>query len=68
MFSISNNIAILLEIMNFQPFSDPARWWIYIVNRLNEELKRSYSVRSVKERVDLIAGQFVTNEHKNLQK
>lgn len=65
MFSISNNIAILLEIMNFQPFSDPARWWIYIINRLN---KRSYSVHSVKERVDLIAGQFVTNEHKNLQK
>lgn len=66
-FSTRDDIAILLEVININPFSEPARWF-ELVNRVNILLKRSYTVRSVRERVDLISGHFVANERKTLQK
>ncbi|KAH9364365.1 hypothetical protein HPB48_017030 [Haemaphysalis longicornis] len=66
-FSLADDIAILLEVINFQPYTDPCRW-TEIVEKLNKDLCRSYTVRSIKERVDLIAAQFLQNDRRNLQK
>ncbi|KAH9383998.1 hypothetical protein HPB48_025978 [Haemaphysalis longicornis] len=66
-FALADDIAILLQVINFQPYTDPCRW-TEIVEKLNKDLCRSYTVRSVKERVDLIAAQFLHNDRWNLQK
>ncbi|KAH9364363.1 hypothetical protein HPB48_003032 [Haemaphysalis longicornis] len=66
-FSLADDIAILLEVINFQPYTDPCRW-TEIVEKLNKDLCRSYTVRSIKKRVDLIAAQFLQNDRRNLQK
>lgn len=54
-------------MINCNPFTVPARWF-ELVNRVNSLLKPSYTVRSVRERVDLITGHFVANERKTIQK
>ncbi|KAL3247066.1 hypothetical protein MRX96_057261 [Rhipicephalus microplus] len=65
-FTLSDDIALVKEVLYVNPFLDPARW-LKITDRLSEVLGRCFSIRSVRERLNLILLRFVRDQKKKIK-
>ncbi|KAL3221893.1 hypothetical protein MRX96_029203 [Rhipicephalus microplus] len=65
-FTLSDDIALVKEVLYANPFLDPARW-LKITDRLSEVLGRCFSIRSVRERLNLILLRFLRDQKKKMK-
>ncbi|KAH8035849.1 hypothetical protein HPB51_010601 [Rhipicephalus microplus] len=65
-FTLSDDIALVKEVLYVNPFLDPARW-LKITDRLSEVLGRCFSIRSVKERLNLILLRVLRDQKKKIK-
>ncbi|KAL3222430.1 hypothetical protein MRX96_004893 [Rhipicephalus microplus] len=65
-FSLSDDIALVKEVLYVNPFLDPARW-LKIADRLSEVLGRYFNIRSVRERLNLILLRFLRDQKKKIK-
>ncbi|KAL1455784.1 hypothetical protein MTO96_043626 [Rhipicephalus appendiculatus] len=65
-FTLGDDIALTKEVLELNPFLDPANW-LKIADRLADLLGRSLSLRSVKERLNLILLRFLRDEKKKIK-
>ncbi|KAL1462020.1 hypothetical protein MTO96_043268, partial [Rhipicephalus appendiculatus] len=65
-FTLGDDIALTKEVLELNPFLDPANW-LKIADRLSELLGWSFSLRSVKERLNLILVRFLRDEKKKIK-
>ncbi|KAL1442939.1 hypothetical protein MTO96_046169 [Rhipicephalus appendiculatus] len=65
-FTLGDDIALTKEVLELNPFVDPANW-LKIADRLSELLGRRFSLRSVKERLNLILLRFLRDEKKKIK-
>ncbi|KAL3208693.1 hypothetical protein MRX96_038873 [Rhipicephalus microplus] len=65
-FTLSDDIALVKEVLYVNPFFDPARW-LKIADRLSEVLGRCFSIRSVRERLNLILLRFLRDQKKKIK-
>ncbi|KAL3197047.1 hypothetical protein MRX96_014895 [Rhipicephalus microplus] len=66
-FTLSDDIALVKEVLYVNPFLDPARW-LKIADRLSEVLGRCFSIRSVRERLNLILLRFSRDQKKKIKR
>ncbi|KAL3250206.1 hypothetical protein MRX96_055596 [Rhipicephalus microplus] len=65
-FTLSDDIALVKEVLYVNPFLDPARW-LKIADRLSEVLGRCFSIRSVRKRLNLILQRFLRDQKKKIK-
>ncbi|KAL3210538.1 hypothetical protein MRX96_037014 [Rhipicephalus microplus] len=65
-FTLSDDIALVKEVLYVNPFLDPARW-LKITDRLSEVLGRCFSIRSVRERLNVILLRFLRDQKKKIK-
>ncbi|KAL3195616.1 hypothetical protein MRX96_045548 [Rhipicephalus microplus] len=65
-FTLSDDIALVKEVLYVNPFLDPARW-LKIADRLSEVLGRCFSIRSVRERLNLCLLHFLRDQKKKIE-
>ncbi|KAL3229413.1 hypothetical protein MRX96_023598 [Rhipicephalus microplus] len=65
-FTLSDDIALVKEVLYVNPFLDPARW-LKIADRLSEVLGRCFSIHSVRERLNLILRRFLRDQKKKIE-
>ncbi|KAH8033111.1 hypothetical protein HPB51_007362 [Rhipicephalus microplus] len=65
-FTLSDDIALVKEVLYVNAFLDPARW-LKIADRLSEVLGRCFSIRSVRERLNLILLRFCEIRRRKLR-
>ncbi|KAL1462082.1 hypothetical protein MTO96_027310 [Rhipicephalus appendiculatus] len=66
-FSIAYDLALLGEVNAHNPFQDPSRWE-GIVKNVNFALGKMFSVRALRERLDLLLAQFIAHDRASLRK
>ncbi|KAH8019756.1 hypothetical protein HPB51_021579 [Rhipicephalus microplus] len=65
-FTLSDDIALVKEVLYVNPFLDPTRR-LKITDRLSEVLGRCFSIRSVRERLNLILLRFLRDQKKKIK-
>ncbi|KAL3255458.1 hypothetical protein MRX96_017366 [Rhipicephalus microplus] len=65
-FTLSDGIALVKKVLYVNPFLDPARW-MKITDRLSEVLGRCFTIRSVRERLNLIFLRFCEIRRRKLR-
>ncbi|KAG0431746.1 hypothetical protein HPB47_021487 [Ixodes persulcatus] len=66
-FTIVEDILLLREVLAMNPFVNFTRWDTVVAN-LNEALGKTFSVRGVRDRCDLLLGLFKRDDRTNLRK
>lgn len=66
-FTLSNDIGMVKEVLNLNPFLDSAHWTT-IAERLSELWRRSVTARTIKERINLILTRFLRDEKKKVKR
>ncbi|KAH8040473.1 hypothetical protein HPB51_010710 [Rhipicephalus microplus] len=66
-FSIAYDLSLLREVNAHNQFQDPSRWG-GIVKNMNLALGKVFSVRALRERLDLLMAQFLANDRASLRK
>ncbi|KAH8041871.1 hypothetical protein HPB51_019252 [Rhipicephalus microplus] len=65
-FTLSDDIALVKEVLYVNPFLDPAKW-LKITDRLFEVLGRCFSIPSVRKRLNLILLRFLQDQKKKVK-
>ncbi|KAH6929084.1 hypothetical protein HPB50_023275 [Hyalomma asiaticum] len=65
-FTLSNDIGMVKEVLNLNPFLDSAHWTT-IAERLSELWRRTVTARTIKERINLILTRFLRDEKKKVK-
>ncbi|KAL3223067.1 hypothetical protein MRX96_027833 [Rhipicephalus microplus] len=65
-FTVSDDIALVKEVLYVNPFLDPARW-LKIADRLSDVLGRYFNTRSVREGLNLILLRFLRDQKKKIK-
>lgn len=66
-FCVEDDLALLSEVNASNPFKDPSRWTV-ITKNVQAATGKAFSVRALRERLDLLLAQFVANDLANLRK
>ncbi|KAH7961016.1 hypothetical protein HPB52_000775 [Rhipicephalus sanguineus] len=66
-FTTEEDLAILREVAASKPFNDDLQW-IHVIENLKGVLGRELTLRSLKDRVDLLIGYWRQEDTKNLRK
>lgn len=66
-FTLSDDIALLAEIQTSDPFRHPEQWE-EIAWRLREALKKPFTARCVRERLNLLLARYSENDQRNQKK
>ncbi|KAH7955700.1 hypothetical protein HPB52_002898 [Rhipicephalus sanguineus] len=66
-FFIAYDMALLREVNAHNSFQGPSRWE-GIVKNMNFALRNVFSARALRERLDLLLAQFITNDRASLRK
>lgn len=66
-FTVSDDIKLLKEVCAEHPFRDPSRW-ILILENLNAATLKDFTLRAIKERLDLLMIYFMREDRANLRK
>ncbi|KAH6947449.1 hypothetical protein HPB50_019038 [Hyalomma asiaticum] len=66
-FNVHDDIALLREVTNINPFRDPTPWST-VAENLSVFVGRSFTPRAAKERCDRLMSQHVNDDRTNLRK
>lgn len=66
-FSVSDDIKLLREVNAEDPFKNPSKWNVILEN-LRQSANKDFTLRSIKERLDLLMVYFMRQDRANLRK
>lgn len=66
LFTMEDDLFLLCEVLALIPFEDPKRW-VQIMESINQASQRGFTIRAVKERVELLLSLFKKDDREKLK-